>query len=213
MSLNNRISITLILFSLVTSGVYYAYTFFDKPSKNAQEQTFSGNDTLSVFENKVVDQEEPQAKMDIQLKEPDIIPAKTTSTNMVKPFFDNGSGNSQQAQSGMQSFPAAQPNAQSGAAQDQEMNQKLLKYSQQPIMQSFTKDLKAALGPDATFRDVLRPDFDSKNAGNPKVQQVLMKYAANPQFNSLMKQMMQDKDFMASFQEQIRNTAAQNMTR
>lgn len=209
MSLNTRISITLIIFSLVMSASFRVYKFFSGMSSNKQSQEEfmpQGQDSLSVFENKLLDQSSPVEKMNIAVKEPDIAPAQTTSAGLVKPVFNpDAQGNTEAVP-----FPAPSADIQQqgpSAATSQEakaINDNVIKYSQNPVMQAFTKDLQEALGPQASFSDVLSPGFDKKNANNPQVQKILLQYTKNPAFMQLMQQMMSDKDFMSAFEENVK---------
>ncbi len=70
-------------------------------------------------------------------------------------------------------------------------------------MAAFTKELQAALGPQAGFKDVLNPNFDKNNANNPQVRKILLKYTKDPAFIQLMQEMMKDKEFMSAFEEQM----------
>lgn len=208
MTTQTRISITLIIFSLVMSASFRAYKFFSNwgSDKSAAEETVSGQDTLSVFEHQLIGDPAQIDKMEMQLRDPDIAPAKTTSAGLIKPLM------TEQEVSAAEYVPlppqpatviAQQPSA------DPAVQSNVEKYANNPVLTAFTKDLQTALGPQANFSDVLRPDFDKRNANNPKVQQILLEYTKNPAFMQLMQQMMNDKEFMSAFQKQLNTAAAQ----
>ncbi len=198
MNLNLRISITMIIFSLVMTGAFRAYRFFSDwgDSRQAKKEASAPQvqDSLSFFESGYINPEVVQEKMNMELKDPAVGTPKTTSLSLVKPVFNpNAQGNTEAIP-----FPG-----QAQAAAGAEGNGALDKYSSNPAMQAFTKEMQAALGPRADFKEMLSPDFDKKNANNPQVQKILLKYTKDPAFMQLMQEMMKDKEFMSAFQEQI----------
>lgn len=196
MNLNLRISITMIIFSLVMTGAFRAYRFFsDWGDKRQVQQEASAprvQDSLSFFESGYMDPAAPPEKMKVELKDPAVGAPKTTSLSLVKPVFNPD------AKSNSETIPFPGQTAEASAAPSN-----LDKYASNPIMASFTKELQQALGPKAGFKDVLKPDFDKNNANNPQVQKILLKYTKDPAFIGLMQEMMKDKEFMSAFEEQV----------
>lgn len=178
------------------TGAFRAYRFFsDWGDKRQAQQEASAprpQDSLSFFESGYIDPAAVQEKMKVEIKDPAVGTPKTTSLSLVKPVFNpNAQGNTEAIPfPGQTPTPSATPSS-------------LDKYSSDPTMAAFTKELQAALGPQTDFKDVLNPGFDKKNANNPQVQKILLKYTKDPAFMQLMQDMMKDKEFMSAFEEQM----------
>ncbi len=71
----------------------------------------------------------------------------------------------------------------------------LKKYSDLPIMRQFNAQLKAAAGDDEEklFYFFLNSD---KQTLNPEIKEVFENFSKNPQFTAVVKQMLDDKDFL-----------------
>lgn len=180
------------------TGAFRAYRFFsdwgDKRQARQEASAPKLQDSLSFFESGYIDPDAVQEKMGVELKDPAIGTPETTSLSLVKPVYNpDAQGNTEAVP-----FPG-----QMAAAADEQKPTVLDKYSSNPTMEAFTKELQAALGPRADFKELLNPNFDKKNSNNPQVQKILLKYTKDPAFMQLMKEMMKDKEFMSAFQEQV----------
>jgi hypothetical protein len=178
---------------------FRAYRFFSAWGESNQAKKEASvpraQDSLSFFESGYIDPSAQNETMKVELKDPAVGAPKTTSLSLVKPVFNpEAKGNAEAVP-----FPG-----QTETPREEVSSDSLDKYSANPVMLSFTKELQQALGPNAGFKDVLKPDFDKKNANNPQVQKILLKYTKDPAFIGLMQQMMKDKDFMSAFEEQVR---------
>lgn len=192
----------MIIFSLVMTGAFRAYTFFsdwgDKRQAKQEASSPRPQDSLSFFESGYIDPAAVEEKMKVEMKDPAVGAPKTTSLSLVKPVFNpNAQGNTEAVP-----FPGQQPQPEPQTPSPAMANT-LDKYASNPVLTSFTKELQGALGPQAGFKDVLNPNFDKNNANNPQVQKILLKYTKDPAFMQLMQEMMKDKEFMSAFEEQM----------
>jgi hypothetical protein len=83
--------------------------------------------------------------------------------------------------------------------------EKLLMYYQDPAMQAFNRDIRAAAG-DMTFENFLDSDFQDKYLKNPQIQKILLEYSKDPAFMTLMQEMVTDPGFMSEAMRNINST-------